>query len=148
MALAAVFLLVVVYLMFFHPIVSSLRIDRNERLRSPVQFQVTEESITIKDSFVESKVDWGSFRKVIETRNYFLLVLTVNKNAFQILPKRAFSSAPDENTFRELLHAKIPTHQKIGLSVKEPFFIVSLIGVASLCGCLMISAITLILGIK
>ncbi len=145
---AVIFLLAVVYIMFIHPILSSLRIDREERLRSPVQYQVTDEGITIKNSFVESKVDWGSFRKVIETRNYFLLVHTVNKNAFQILPKRAFANLTEENAFRNYLQEKIKSHQKVGLSLKDPFILVTLLAVVSLCGCMLLALISVFLRIK
>jgi hypothetical protein len=145
---AAVFVLVVIYSMFVHPVVISLRMDREERMRSPVQFQVTEETVTIQNSFVESKVDWGTFRKVIDTKNYYLLVHTVNKNAFQILPKRAFTNAEEENTFRNLLQAKITHWQRVGLSIKDPFILVTLCAVVSLGGCMLLALITVIFRIK
>jgi hypothetical protein len=147
-ALAGVFLLVVVYLLFVHPIVGSFRIDRDERLRSPIQYQFTEESVVIKNTYVESKLDWGSFRKIIETKNYFLLVHSANKNAFQILPKRAFTNSVEENAFRNLLKAKIKDLQNVGLSLKDPFILMTLLAIALLSGCLLLALISVIFRIK
>jgi hypothetical protein len=47
--------------------------------------------------------DWGTFKKVEETKDYYMLVFSVNKNMLQIFPKRAFTSPEQEAAFRDLL---------------------------------------------
>ena len=83
-------------------------VEKNERLSSPVEYEVNDDQILIKTHFAESKMDWGTFARVIESKEHFLLVQSASKNMFHIIPKRAFSSPEDEKAFRDLLASKIP----------------------------------------
>jgi hypothetical protein len=122
------------FVLLINPLITANKVKNNERLNSPVQFEVSGDQLLIKNQFTETKLDWGSFQKVIETKDYFLLVHSVNKNMFQIVPKRAFSSSADEQTFRNLLTIKIPKWQNSTLNIKKnPIIVITLIGVPAMC---------------
>ena len=84
------------------------RIGKDKRLSSLVQYEANNEQLKYHNGFSESRVYWRSFHKVLETEEHFLLIYTADKNRFQIIPKRAFTSAEDEEAFRELLDVQIP----------------------------------------
>jgi hypothetical protein len=62
----------------------------------------------IKTSFGENKNEWNSFSRVIETKNSYLLVDAKNKRAFQVLPRRAFTSPEQEARVKAYLLNKVP----------------------------------------
>jgi hypothetical protein len=100
-----------IYALLINPLMIANKIEKDERLHSSVQYEVTDEQLLFRNQFAETKLDWGSFQKFIETKDLFLIVYTVNKNMFQIIPKRAFTSSEDEQSFRNLLNQKIPKEQ-------------------------------------
>jgi hypothetical protein len=102
------FLILFFYIVFsfINPYLQANRIGKNERLISPVNYEAYEDHILIRNKFGESKMDWGTFQKYIDTKDLFLLIYSTNKNMFQLIPKRAFSSEEDEESFRKLLISK------------------------------------------
>jgi hypothetical protein len=80
---------------------------KHERLRAETTWQVHEDGVTISTAFAENRMDWGTFQRVVETNAYFMLLYTVNRRAFQLLPKRAFAAPEQEQSFRELLAARV-----------------------------------------
>ena len=106
----AIFIFMIVYpvsVFVINPRIMANKIEKDERLNSPVHYEVTDEQVLIKTKFVETKFDWGSFQRVIETKELFLLIHSVNKNMLQIIPRRAFASVVDEQAFRNLLELKL-----------------------------------------
>jgi len=119
-----------------NPILTGNKVEKNERLSSPVNYEINDEQILIKNKFIESKLDWDSFQRAIESKDHFLLVLAVNKNMFEIIPKRAFASSDDEQTFKKLLIAKNLKVENSPLDIKKnPLIVVTLIVVLSLLVC-------------
>ncbi len=118
-----IFIFLVFYIAFalvINPITVASKVEKDERLSSPVQYEVSDEQIMFKNQFSEIKLDWGSFQKVIESKELFLLIHSTNKNMFQIIPKRAFASADDEQAFKNLLNVKIHKKPKSNFSIKSP----------------------------
>jgi hypothetical protein len=93
--------------MVLAPMLLGRRVRRNERLRAEMFWQVNDEHILVKNKFAETKFDWGTFHKVLETKRYYLFIYSVNKRMFQIVPKRAFESSEQETAFRDLLKRNI-----------------------------------------
>jgi hypothetical protein len=132
----AIFVFLAFYLTFalvIHPLTVANRVQKDERLNSPVHYEVSDAQIVFRNQFAETKLDWGSFQKVVESQDHFLLLYTVNKNAFQIIPKRAFAAPEDEQAFRDLLKAKIPDHQKSQFSLRNPVVILGIVLIAGFC---------------
>jgi len=100
------------YAIVISPFVVANKVAKDERLNSPVLYELNDEHIQIKNKFTETKFDWGSFQRIIESEEYFLIIYTTNKNMFQIVPKRAFSTSDDEKEFRNLVKEKIHTQNK------------------------------------
>ena len=98
--------LFIVFTLVINPLRLANRVKKDPRLSSPVQYEVSEEQIIIKNQFSETKTDWGTFQRFVESKDVFLLIYTVNKNMFQLVPKRAFASSEEVDAFRKLLVAK------------------------------------------
>ncbi len=89
------------------PLRMGRQIEKNERFTAETTWELGEDQIVIKNKFSETKMDWGSFQKVVETGDYYLLIYATSKNMFQFIPKRAFESQEQETNFRELLKRKL-----------------------------------------
>lgn len=82
------------------------QVQHNERLRVEMSWRVTDDQIAVSSAHGESSMDWGTFQRVVETPDAYLLVFATNKNMFQIVPKRAFT--PDQRpVFEQLLARKL-----------------------------------------
>jgi hypothetical protein len=88
------------------PITVGEKVEKNERLRCATTWEVDEKTVTIRTPFSSTSFDWGTFRQACETSEHYLLVYAVNKQMFQLVPKRAFASAEQQASFRKLLEAK------------------------------------------
>jgi hypothetical protein len=99
--------LAVVYIFVWGPINLGRQIEKNERLTCEMTWQVDDNQILAKNKFAETKMDWGTFQRFIETKDYYYLVYTINKRMFQFVPKRAFESKEQEAAFREMLKQNI-----------------------------------------
>src|SRR5437667_5302874 len=70
-------------------------------LRQRYEIEFSEVGIEFRTTDTQSKYKWNFYKQIIETdENYFLLY---EGNWFSLIPKRAFNSALDEQTFRSLL---------------------------------------------
>jgi hypothetical protein len=66
----------------------------------------------------ETKLNWSVFNKILETDQYYYLIYVTNKNMFQFLPKRIFSSHVQENDFRQLMEQKVGKVEDIQKGLK------------------------------
>ncbi len=107
-----------IFSLLIRPYLVSQQVQHDERLNSPVEYQVGEEHLFFKNRFSETKLDWGSYNRVIESPELFLLSYSTNKNMFQIIPKRAFPSTADEQAFQSLLKSKISGSYSKGVSIE------------------------------
>ena len=101
-----------VYSYFISPAIGASTISQNAEWSSAYNWSVSEEDIVINSRAVEAKIGWALFQDFIETREYFLLVHSENKNSFQIIPKRVFKSTDQEGEFRQLLKARFAKQHK------------------------------------
>ncbi len=75
------------------------RIRKDERLRTEVMWELSEDRIMIKSKFAESYIDWSAFREVRETKHLYLFVT----GSAIYLPKRVFESSDQEAVFRGIV---------------------------------------------
>jgi hypothetical protein len=87
-------------------------------LRAETEFTVDEDRWRMKNAHQDSAMDWSTYLGVLETRRFFLMVHTVNRNMFQIIPKRAFESPDREADFRELLKRHIEKYRQKEIGAK------------------------------
>ena len=78
--------------------------SRTESLRLPIKMSFSEEGVTAASSAIQSKINWSVYPKSKEWKSYF--TLQRGRIPFVIIPKRAFSSIGDENSFRDLIQSK------------------------------------------
>ena len=81
----------------------SKRVAQSERFTSLQKWRVDDKKILITQNLGDTRIKWDEFVGMVESKDYFLLRFGVNRNAFQIVPKRAFSSDQQQETFRELV---------------------------------------------
>jgi YcxB-like protein len=86
---------------------TAYQVHRNPRLRSETTYTFSDENIIVKDSYSELKQDWSNYQKVIDSKEYYILVLTLSKRAGRFVPRRAFESPDQEAAFRDLLKRKL-----------------------------------------
>lgn len=84
------------------------RANKNERMTAEVTWEATDEYIIMKSIHAESKSDWGNFKKAFENDEFFFFNLSAAKNLYHFLPKRAFESPEQLETFRVLVKARMP----------------------------------------
>ncbi len=108
-------------ILFLHPATMGDRVARDERLSCETTWELDENRVWIKNKFIETNFDWGSLGQTYETGEHYLISYTVNKNMFQILPKRAFLTAEQQNEFRQLLEQKTRSITRIrSVNLPEP----------------------------
>lgn len=95
--------IILIMFLLVQPWLFSRQVQHNERWRSETVWRFTDDDIAVRDMYAQTTLDWGTFRRVIETRTHFLLLHTLNKNMFHILPKRAFESIEQQRAFRAFL---------------------------------------------
>jgi hypothetical protein len=71
-------------------------------------WQVSEGGVVISSRFGSTEMEWDNLSKLVITKEYYLLLSKVNKNAFRFLPLRAFSSPPEKEEFLQLVGNHIP----------------------------------------
>ena len=133
------------FILFFAFVISPLRVankvEKDERLNSPVQYEVNDQGLLFRNQFTETKTDWGSYQKFIETKDMFLLIYSINKNMFQIIPKRAFTSSDDELLFKRLLVSKNLEIKKNLFDIKiNPPLVIGAIAFIGVLLCICVSS--------
>lgn len=95
--------LFVVYIFYFQPRRMASRAVLNEQLVTEATWRVNESGVEISSRFGSTHLEWETLNKLVITKDYFLLLSKVNKNAFRFLPVRAFSSAQQREDFLQLV---------------------------------------------
>lgn len=100
-------------LLVVNPMIVGNMVRKNERLRAPVAWEMSDENIVIRSGdFAETKQDWGMFREAAALKDYYLLGYIINKRAYQFIPKRAFESPEHEAAFRAMVEAHLGAIKK------------------------------------
>jgi hypothetical protein len=105
-ALAAV---VGVLWVLFICVASPWRIAQRQKavLSSPREITVSREGISIRMANANSQTGWDFFKRAINARHGYILLFAATKGSAYI-PKRAFASPNDEQTFVELVREHLP----------------------------------------
>lgn len=90
-----------------NPWMAGKRASKNERMTAEVTWEISEEQVLLKSAHVDSKTDWGHYKKVLENDEYFLF-RSSTVNMYQFLPKRACESPAQMEAFRTLVKTKLP----------------------------------------
>lgn len=89
------------------PIIMASLVANNTALMSELRCEASAAGLHVASANADTTLNWELFGEVIETKNYFLLVFHDRRKLFQMIPKRAFASANDENHFRQLVKREI-----------------------------------------
>jgi len=103
---AACFPFIMAFLLFF--IVPRQRFRSDPKFQDEYLLQFSDEGIQFKTAQIDALLQWSLYNKVLENERFYLLVY--GKNMISVLPKRAFTGAPQEATFRELLKRNLPAY--------------------------------------
>ncbi len=105
------------------------QINKIPQLLSPCTWEFDELQITSKNEVTEYKWKWVIFNQVIESENYYLFVYTVSNRFFNFIPKRAFISPEQDETFRSLVEQKLGKIQSNYKGKKVLYQVINWIGI-------------------
>lgn len=82
-------------------------VDQNETMRAETVWSITNNRMELRNRFEKTDLEWELFDRLIDTRQYFLLVYAGNKRQFTFLPKHAFSSADERERFKRMANENL-----------------------------------------
>jgi len=100
-----------VFVFFIQPGRLARQAAQNERLVAQTTWAVSDAGVEISTSFNSSVLEWESLESLLVTREYYLVLSRVNKNAFRFIPLRAFTSPELQDNFLQIM--------KLHISVKR-----------------------------
>jgi hypothetical protein len=96
------------YIFYLQPNRMASQAVLNEQLVTEATWQVSDSGVEITSRFGSSLMGWETLSKLVITKEYYLLLSKVNRNAFRFLPLRAFSSPQEQAEFLKLVGKYIP----------------------------------------
>jgi hypothetical protein len=100
--------LFVAYIFWFQPSRMASQAVLNEQLVTEATWQVSDSGVEISSHYGTTEMEWENLSKLVVTKEYYLLLSKVNKNAFRFLPLRAFNSPQEKEDFLQLVSRNIP----------------------------------------
>jgi hypothetical protein len=100
--------LFVAYIFFIQPSRMASQAMQNEQLAAEATWEISATGVDISNRFGSTHLEWENLLKLVSTREYYLLLSKVNKNAFRFLPIRAFSSPQEREEFLTLVGKYLP----------------------------------------
>ncbi len=100
--------LFVAYVFFIQPSRMANQAIQNEQLATEATWEVSDNGVKISSRFGETQMNWDTLQKLVTTREYYLLLSKVNKNAFRFMPKRAFATGRETEQFLALVGKYLP----------------------------------------
>jgi PHD/YefM family antitoxin component YafN of YafNO toxin-antitoxin module len=101
-----------IYSYFLVPLLMANKIVQDKNWSAENHWTATKDKITVNSGAGERKIKWELYQDFIDTNGFFLLIHSENKQSFQIIPKRAFESLEDEESFHQLLKSKFEKNRK------------------------------------
>jgi hypothetical protein len=95
--------LFVIFVLFIQPSRMASQAVRTEQLVTEATWGVSDSGVEISSRFGSTHMDWESLNRLVTTKEYYLLLSKINKNAFRFLPRRAFTSSQEQDVFLELV---------------------------------------------
>ncbi len=100
--------LFVAYVFFIQPSRMASQAAKNEQLVAETTWEVSENGVEISSTFGSTHMDWPNLQRLVTTKEYYLLLSKVNKNAFRFLPLRAFTTPEEKEQFLSLVRNYLP----------------------------------------
>lgn len=108
--IALIFLIVgvfyVVYYLVIIPFQFSRAFKKNVFLQQERTYTFTDEAIHLQIGENETDMDWENIQKAVHSKDFYLLINTVEGQGYPIIPKRAFDQAQTQENFVKLLASK------------------------------------------
>jgi hypothetical protein len=95
--------LFIIFAFFIQPSRTAKQAAGIEQLVSEATWEVSDAGVQISTRFSSTHLDWDSLKKLVTTRDYYLLLSKTKKNTFRFLPRRAFTSPQEQDLFLELV---------------------------------------------
>jgi hypothetical protein len=97
----------VIYSFYIQPSRLANKAARNEQLVTEATWVVDDTGVHISSRFSNTELAWDTLKKLVTTREYYLLLSKTNDNAFRFLPRRAFTSDQEEELFLQLVAKRL-----------------------------------------
>ena len=95
--------LFLIFIFYIQPSRIARQAAANEQLISEATWEVNDAGVHISTFFSSTHLDWEALNRLVITKEYYLLLIKSNKNAFRFLPRRAFTSQQEQDQFLELM---------------------------------------------
>lgn len=99
--------LFMIFTFYLQPISIARKAVQNEQLVAEATWEVSDAGVKILSRYGSIDLGWDTFKKLVETRDYYLLLSKKNRNAFRFLPRRAFTSPQEDELFLQLVNRNI-----------------------------------------
>lgn len=76
-----------------------------------LEVTINDNEIQFKHDTGEVRLNWVNFYKTTETKEHFLLIYKKNRNAYQFIPKSAFASVNELESFKNQIKLNIPNYE-------------------------------------
>lgn len=77
----------------------------NPQFRETYHIHFSDDGLVFKSTGLESSLRWGFYRKVVEAPDFYYLCY--GKDNYTLIPKRAFASVEQEDTFRAIVNQHV-----------------------------------------
>ena len=108
--IALVFLIVggfyIIYYLVIIPFQFSRAFKKNDYLRQERTYTFTDAHIRLRIEDQETEIRWDNIQKAVASKDFYLLINTVEGQGYPIIPKRAFTANAREDDLIKLLESK------------------------------------------
>ena len=92
-------------LLSLRPIQVRLWFKHNPKFRETYNLSIDEPGISFRTATIDSQLKWDNYSRLLENESLYLLIY--GSRMYTVIPKRAFHSASELDTFRSLVSSKI-----------------------------------------
>lgn len=96
----------IVYYFVIIPFQFSRAFKKNEYLRQERSYTFSDAHIRLRIGENETEMDWKNIQKAVRSKDFYLLINTLEGQGYPIIPKRVFSDTAREEDFIKLLDSK------------------------------------------
>ncbi len=97
----------ILFIFLVQPRSIARRAVANEQLRAETTWELGEPGLEISTVFGSKHLDWVDLRKLVPTKDYYLVLLRTNRNTFLFMPRRAFATPEEQENFSQLIAAHL-----------------------------------------
>lgn len=101
--LTLVFIVYVLFLWVVNPWLIRRRVRRNPKMLQEIEWWVETDALIIHNQYRDTRIEWGKFIRLVETRQHYLLVYADDQDLYQALPRRAVGEATAQAAFKKLI---------------------------------------------